>query len=185
MCKLYCEYFLEFLGQKKSCESWVLKNDLLFVYWIPYFKLLIFPSVFSLHRFFFSLSFKKVIVHRKFKGSVSYSDLSGDLMLSTFLLSGAEINCFEKVGVFTGEEQVINFMFITATLGTNIGILGHGEMRDPRIEVVRSGSYIHYTVLNFVRDKLPCTRKVKKTYFFSLLHFFFLLQDIQLGLLYS
>lgn len=106
-------------------------------------------------------------------------------MLSTFLLSGAEINCFEKVGVFTGEEQVINFMFITATLGTNIGILGHGEMRDPRIEVVRSGSYIHYTVLNFVRDKLPCTRKMKKMYFFSLLHFFFLLQDIQLGLLYS
>ena len=59
---------------------------------------------------FCSLSFKKIIIHWKFKGSVTYALVVISLMLSTFLLNRAEINCFEKVRVFTGrEEQVINF----------------------------------------------------------------------------
>lgn len=60
-------------------------------------------------------SFKKAITYKKFKDSVSHSVVKISLMLST----GAEINCFEKVGVFGGgKEWVINFGFYN----TNIGV---------------------------------------------------------------
>lgn len=46
-------------------------------------------------------SFKKAITYKKFKDSVSHSVVKISLMLST----GAEINCFEKVGVFGGGKE--------------------------------------------------------------------------------
>ena len=73
---------------------------------------MILPPIFSLQTSedFCSLSFKKIIIHWKCKGSVIHALVVISLMLSTFLLNRAEINCFGKVRVFTGrEEQVINF----------------------------------------------------------------------------
>lgn len=67
---------------------------------------------------FLGLSFKKIIAHRKFKGSVIHTLVVISLMLSAFFLNRAEINCFEKVRVFPGgEEQVINF----GVYNTNFG----------------------------------------------------------------
>lgn len=37
--------------------------------------------------------------------------------------------------------------FIAATLGANIGILGHYEMGDPRREVVRSMPDVYYLLI--------------------------------------
>lgn len=70
------------------------------------------PPVFLLQTSedFFGLSFKKVIAPKKFRGSVIYTLVEISLMLFTFLLNGAEIKYFEKMGVLTGgEKQVINF----------------------------------------------------------------------------
>lgn len=70
------------------------------------------PPVFLLqtNENYFGLSFKKITAHRKLKVSVIHTLVVISLILSTFLLNRAEINCFEKVGVFTGgEEEVIIF----------------------------------------------------------------------------
>lgn len=88
--------------------------------------------IFTSSRIFFSLSFKKVIAYRRFKGSVIHTLVDIRLMLSAFLLNGAQTNSFEKVRVFTGEEKQAILEFITPTLGANIDALGQYKMGDPR-----------------------------------------------------
>lgn len=130
--KLYYEYW-NFGGERKvvKVEFWRM------IYYLHIdFPILNCDSstcIFTSLRIFFRLSFKKVIAHRRFKGSVIHTLVEISLMLSTFLLNGTQNNSFEKVKVFTGEEkQVINFGVYNTNIGGHIGALGHYKMGDPR-----------------------------------------------------
>lgn len=95
---------------------------------------MILPPVFSLHRGFFSVYLlKRSLLIEGLKAQLFIHTLVDiRLMLSAFLLNGAQTNSFEKVRVFTGEEKQAILEFITPTLGANIDALGQYKMGDPR-----------------------------------------------------
>lgn len=128
--KLYYEYWN--FGGERSCESRVWRMTYYLYISFPILSCDSSTCIFTSSRIFFSLSFKKVIAHRRFKGSVIHTLVDIRLMLSAFLLNGAQTNSFEKVRVFTGEEKQAILEFITPTLGANIDALGQYKMGDPR-----------------------------------------------------
>lgn len=54
---------------------------------------------------FLGLSFKKIIAHRKFKGSVIHTLVVISLMLSTFFLNRAEITALKRLEFFLEEKS--------------------------------------------------------------------------------
>lgn len=87
------------------------------------------PPVFSLQT---SEDFSAYFLKRSLLIGSTFVEIC--LTLSIFFLNGAEINCFEKLGVFTGREEQVILEFIIPTLGANIRGLGHVTWENQSIE---------------------------------------------------